>query len=76
MMLGGYKDIELRFIRDSVFSNLNIEEETENETSNFYTGTKSVTINSTRKNDPSVSRKSGPKAFCKSPTKIYQKSMI
>ena len=34
----------------------NIEEETENETSNFYTPKKSVGINSTQNDDPSVSR--------------------
>ena len=34
----------------------NIEEETENETRNFCTPTKSVRINSTQNDDPSVSR--------------------
>ena len=34
----------------------NFEEETENETRNFYTPTESVRINSTQNDDPSVSR--------------------
>ena len=57
----------LKLLRPKTGENVkeHIEEETENETRNFYTPTKSVRINSTQNDTPSISRNTYPLSLSK-----------